>query len=93
MKGAIWPLWFLTCVGLSVRSVAYGASSILKELALKIKKEHTKKKYDVVVGVSGGTDSSYMLYLAKEVLGLRPLAAHFDNTWNSKIAVETLRAR
>jgi N-acetyl sugar amidotransferase len=64
---------------------------ILKELALKIKKEHTKKKYDVVVGVSGGTDSSYMLYLAKEVLGLRPLATHFDNTWNSKIAVENIK--
>lgn len=63
----------------------------LKELASHIKKEHRKKKYDVVVGVSGGTDSSYMLYLAKEVLGLRPLAAHFDNTWNSKTAVENIK--
>lgn len=65
--------------------------SYLKSLAEKIKKEQKNKKYDVVVGVSGGTDSSYMLYLTKEVLGLRPLAAHFDNTWNSKIAVENIK--
>ena len=32
-----------------------------------------------------------MLYLAKEILGLRPLAAHFDNTWNSRIAVENIK--
>jgi|TARA_B100001971_G_C18250480_1_gene577795 N-acetyl sugar amidotransferase len=64
---------------------------ILKDLAEKIKQEHKKKKYDVVVGVSGGCDSSYMLYLTKEILGLRPLAAHFDNTWNSRIAVENIK--
>lgn len=43
------------------------------------------KKYDCIVGVSGGTDSSYLAYLAKE-WGLRPLAVHYDNTWNSAIA-------
>ena len=64
---------------------------ILQELAAKIKRKHKRKKYDVVIGVSGGTDSSYMLYFAKEKLGLRPLAAHFDNTWNSKIAVENIK--
>jgi len=64
---------------------------ILKEMAAQIKKDHKNKKYDVVVGVSGGTDSSYMLYFTKEVLGLRPLAAHFDNTWNSKTAVENIK--
>jgi N-acetyl sugar amidotransferase len=62
----------------------------LRELADKIKHDGRKKEYDVVVGVSGGTDSSYLIYLAKE-LGLRPLAAHFDNTWNSKTAVENIR--
>ena len=62
----------------------------LKALAAKIKADSKNKQYDVVVGVSGGCDSSYMLYLAKEVLGLRPLAVHFDNTWNSKIAVENI---
>ena len=49
------------------------------------------KKYDCVVGVSGGCDSSYMLYLAKVKLGLRPLAVHFDNTWNSTTATENIR--
>ena len=61
----------------------------LKKLAQKINKESVGKKYNVVVGVSGGCDSTYLLYLTKK-LGLRPLAAHFDNTWNSKIAVENI---
>jgi len=61
----------------------------LVNIAKKIKHEGRKKPYDVVIGVSGGCDSSYMVYLAKK-LGLRPLAAHFDNTWNSKIAVENI---
>jgi N-acetyl sugar amidotransferase len=63
----------------------------LEQLAGKIKEAGRNKRYDVVVGVSGGTDSSYLLYLAKK-LGLRPLAAHFDNTWNSKIAVENIQS-
>lgn len=56
----------------------------------EIKKTGRGKKYDVAVGVSGGTDSSYMLYLAKEY-GLRPLAVHYDNTFNSAIATENIR--
>ncbi|MBU1962829.1 MAG: N-acetyl sugar amidotransferase [Gammaproteobacteria bacterium] len=50
-----------------------------------IKRAGRGKKYDCIVGVSGGTDSSYLVYLAKE-WGLRPLAVHYDNTWNSAIA-------
>jgi N-acetyl sugar amidotransferase len=61
----------------------------LEQMAAEIKKAGKGKDYDVVIGVSGGCDSSYMLHLAKD-LGLRPLAAHFDNTWNSKIAVENI---
>jgi len=56
----------------------------------EIKKAGKGKKYDCIVGVSGGTDSSYMLYLAKK-WGLRPLAVHYDNTWNSAIATENIR--
>jgi N-acetyl sugar amidotransferase len=56
----------------------------------KIKAEGKGKKYDCVVGVSGGTDSSYMLAKAVE-WGMRPLAVHFDNTWNSAIATENIR--
>ncbi|MCS6819292.1 MAG: N-acetyl sugar amidotransferase [Chitinophagales bacterium] len=62
----------------------------LKDLVYKIKKQSFKKKYDVVVGVSGGTDSTYLLHLSKE-LGLRPLAVHLDNGWNTDISVANLR--
>ncbi len=59
---------------------------IIKE----IKKNGKGKKYDCIIGVSGGTDSSYMLYLTKK-WGLRPLAVHYDNTWNTAIATENIR--
>ncbi len=56
----------------------------------EIKAAGKGKKYDCVVGVSGGTDSSYMVYLAIN-WGLRPLAVHYDNTWNSSIATQNIR--
>ncbi len=56
----------------------------------QIKKDGKGKKYDCVVGVSGGTDSSYMIIKALE-WGLRPLAVHYDNTWNTAIATENIR--
>jgi len=62
---------------------------ILGNIVHDIKKAGKNKIYDVAVGVSGGTDSSYMLYKAKE-MGLRPLAVHFDNTWNTNIATENI---
>lgn len=62
----------------------------LDEMVAEIKQSGKGKKYDVVIGVSGGCDSSYMLHLAKREFGLRPLAVHFDNTWNSTIAVENI---
>jgi N-acetyl sugar amidotransferase len=60
------------------------------EIVDEIKKSGKGKKYDCVIGVSGGTDSSYMLYLTKK-WGLRPLAVHYDNTWNTSIATENIR--
>jgi N-acetyl sugar amidotransferase len=48
------------------------------------------KKYDCVIGVSGGTDSSFLVVKAVE-WGLKPLAVHYDNTWNSAIATENIR--
>lgn len=65
--------------------------SKMQEVVAEIKNENRKKQFDVIVGVSGGCDSSYLLHLAKE-LGLRPLAVHYDNTWNSTIAVENIKA-
>jgi len=51
----------------------------------EVKASGKNKKYDCIIGVSGGTDSSYLCYLARQY-GLRPLAVHYDNTWNSAIA-------
>jgi len=64
--------------------------SKFKEIIEEIKRAGRGKKYDCILGVSGGTDSSYMLYLAKK-WGLRPLAVHYDNTWNTAIATENIR--
>ncbi len=60
------------------------------ELIETIKEKGKNKKYDCVAGISGGTDSTYVLYLSKE-LGLRPLAVHFDNGWNSETAVTNIK--
>ena len=55
----------------------------------KIKRLGRKNKYDCILGLSGGVDSSYLAWLAKE-LGLRPLIVHFDNGWNSELAVKNI---
>ena len=57
----------------------------LRQIIKNIKRAGKGNKYDCIVGVSGGTDSSYLVYLARE-WGLRPLAVHYDNTWNTAIA-------
>jgi len=62
---------------------------ILAGIADEIRAAGRGKPYDCIVGVSGGCDSSFMLHKAIE-LGLRPLAAHFDNTWNSPIATQNI---
>jgi N-acetyl sugar amidotransferase len=56
-----------------------------EEFIEEVKKAGKSKEYDCVVGVSGGVDSSYALYLAVKN-GLRPLAVHLDNGWNSELA-------
>lgn len=66
-----------------------GEESWIKILA-EIKRDGRNKTYDCVVGVSGGTDSSYLLMKACD-WGLRPLAVHYDNTWNSAVATENIR--
>ena len=48
------------------------------------------KQYDCIIGVSGGADSSYLAHLVKE-RGLRPLAVHMDNGWNSDTAVLNIK--
>ena len=62
----------------------------LNQLIEEIKAKGKNKDYDCIVGVSGGSDSTYTLYTAVK-LGLRPLAVHFDNGWNSEIAVGNIK--
>lgn len=61
----------------------------LASIVDRIKDEGKRKRYDCVIGLSGGVDSSYVAYLVKQ-LGLRPLAVHLDNGWNSETAVRNI---
>jgi hypothetical protein len=63
---------------------------ILQEMAEKMRRHGNGRNFDCVVGVSGGRDTSYCMHYCKEVMGLRPLAVHFDNGWDSSIAKENL---
>lgn len=62
----------------------------LSQLASKIKKEGKRHDFDCLMGMSGGVDSSYLLYLAVEKMGLRPLVFHVDAGWNSQEAVNNI---
>lgn len=63
---------------------------ILERFAERIRASGRGRPYDCAVGLSGGRDTSYCLYVTKQ-LGLRPLAVHFDNGWDSYIAKENIR--
>jgi N-acetyl sugar amidotransferase len=67
-------------------SSKHGLNGIIYE----IKKKGKRRTYDCIVGVSGGRDSTYTLYKAVEY-GLRPLAVHFDNGWNTEISVSNIK--
>jgi len=54
-----------------------------RQLIEKVKTAGKGKKYDCVIGLSGGVDSSYVAYLVKQ-WGLRPIAIHLDNGWDSE---------
>lgn len=55
----------------------------------RIRESGRGRPYDCILGLSGGVDSCYMAYLAKE-WGLRPLVVHFDNGWNDELAVRNI---
>lgn len=61
----------------------------LNKIIQDIKSKGKKNEYDCLIGVSGGVDSTYVAYLVKQ-LGLKPLAVHFDNGWNSALAVSNI---
>lgn len=62
----------------------------LEELISKIKKQGEGKDFDCIMGMSGGIDSSYLLYKMVMEFGLRPLVFHVDAGWNSQIAVNNI---
>ena len=68
---------------------SHGGEHALQEVVQRIKRSGRNRQYDCVVGVSGGTDSSYLLMKAVE-WGLRPLAVHYDNTWNTATATRNI---
>lgn len=72
-----------------MRSVVRLNPAILEKTIQGIKTEGRDRRYDCILGVSGGVDSTYLAYLTKS-LGLRPLAVHLDNGWNSELAVKNI---
>ncbi|MBM6593017.1 adenine nucleotide alpha hydrolase family protein [Microvirga pudoricolor] len=66
-------------------------SALWQQIVSQIKhRKPARARYDCVIGVSGGTDSSYLLHIAREY-GLNPLAVNLDNGWNSDVAVKNLK--
>lgn len=61
----------------------------LNRIINEIKEKGKNKEYDCLIGVSGGVDSTFALYKAKK-LGLRPLAIHLDNGWNTELSVRNI---
>jgi len=59
----------------------------IQALARSIRRERTGHDFDCIIGLSGGLDSSYTAFVAKEVMGLRPLLFHVDAGWNTDQAV------
>lgn len=67
------------------------SEAALDRFVAELKEAGRGKKYDCIMGVSGGTDSSYLAHLLVSK-GVRPLAVHFDNTWNSPTATSNIFA-
>lgn len=63
----------------------------LEAIVADARKAGRGRDYDCIIGVSGGSDSTYVAHVAKRQLGLRPLAVHMDNGWNSTLAVTNIR--
>ena len=66
------------------------ALKMLNRIVQEAKENGKDRAYDCVIGLSGGVDSSYLAYLLVDRFGLRPLAVHMDNGWNSDLAVKNI---
>jgi tRNA(Ile)-lysidine synthase TilS/MesJ len=62
----------------------------LHDIIQIVKQEGKDKPYDCLIGLSGGIDSSYLAYILVKQYGIRPLAIHLDNGWNSELAVSNI---
>lgn len=67
-----------------------GHEEELKKIVAEIKEMGKGKKYDSILGLSGGFDSTYMLHYAVKELGLRPFVYHVDASWDLSVAVENM---
>ncbi len=65
-------------------------SIALQKIASLIRKSGENRDFDCIIGLSGGLDSSYVAYVAKEMMGLRPLLLHVDAGWNTDRAVANI---
>ena len=63
----------------------------LKKIIAAVKKAGKDKKYDCIMGISGGQDSSVLLYTAVRYWNLNPLVIHFDNHWNAPEAIHNMK--
>lgn len=68
---------------------AHLRAELLETIVTSIKRAGRKREYDCIIGVSGGVDSTFVALKVHE-LGLRPLAVHVDNSWNSELAVSNI---
>lgn len=68
-----------------------GRQNDLKRILTRIKNQSKDKDFDCIMGMSGGIDSSYLLYIMTKKYGLRPLVFHVDAGWNSQIAVNNIQ--
>ena len=68
-----------------------GHEKELSDIIASVKKSGKNKKYDCILGLSGGLDSSYLLHLAVKEWGLRPFVFHVDAGWNLEVAEKNLK--
>jgi N-acetyl sugar amidotransferase len=62
----------------------------LDDKAREIREYGKGRKYDCIIGMSGGVDSSYLLHVAVKIMNLRPLVVHVDGGWNTETAVRNI---
>lgn len=63
----------------------------LSKIIEKIKKHGKGRDHDCLIGISGGIDGSYVAYVAKEKMGLKPLLYHVDTSWNSQVSEHNIK--